>query len=229
VSARDSLHAQSADELISLAAHELRTPLTPITMLLQSLERKARTGTVDLDTVVRTRKQVNRLANMITDLLDLSRLREGRLVLTPVRLDLGKVVREAILAFHEADPRHRVELRDRPATLEVTADEARLRQTVGSLLDHVARSTSTGVIEVILQVRDASAAVTIRADRPDFGGEVAKGAEGAAPLHARPEPIALGVLLGEGITTREGGTLSLEPTRPNETRAEATFPLSTVG
>ena len=58
------------DEFVSMTAHELRTPLTPITMLLQSLERKAKNGTVDLEAILRTRKQVQRLTVMISDLLD---------------------------------------------------------------------------------------------------------------------------------------------------------------
>jgi hypothetical protein len=218
-----------ADDLISLAAHELRTPLTPITMLLQSLERKARAGTADVETILRARKQVNRLTQMISDLLDLSRLREDRLILTPVRLDLGKVVREAIQSFRQTDAKHPVELRDETASIEVMVDESRLQHTLINLLDHVAHATPTGgIIEVILQRRDPSASITVRADRPVFGGEAPKTADVVGPPHARAEPVALGVLLAQGITTRLGGTLSLVANRANETRVEATFPLSTA-
>jgi K+-sensing histidine kinase KdpD len=221
--------SNAADELIPLAAHELRTPLTPITMLLQSLERKARAGTVDVDTILRTRKQVSRLTHMISDLLDLSRLREQRLVLTPVRCDLGKIVREAIDSFHEVDPRHRVELTGETTMIEVTTDESRLKHTLSSLLDHVAHATPPGgLIEVILQRRDPSVAITIRADRPVFGGDIPQSSEVVGPSHARPEAIALGVLLAQGVTTRQGGTVSLAPSRTNETRAEVTLPLSTA-
>ncbi len=230
--------ASAGDELISLAAHELRTPLTPITMLLQSLERKARAGTVDVDTILRTRKQVSRLTNMISDLLDLSRLREGRLVVTPVRVDLGKVVREEVQSAQESDPKHRFELVGEAATMEVVSEESRLRHTLSNLLGHVAHATpSGGAIQISLERRDGLAAITVRADRPVFPGDaskidvpkndVPKSAAVAAPQHARPEPVALGVLLAEGVTKHQGGTFSLQPTHAHETRAEATFPLAT--
>jgi len=224
--------ASAGDELISLAAHELRTPLTPITMLLQSLERKARAGTVDVDTILRTRKQVSRLANMITDLLDLSRLREGRLVVVPVRLDLGKIVREEVQSFQESDPKHRFELSGEAATMEVMSDESRLRHTLSNLLGYVARATpSGGEIEISLGRRDGSAAITIRAERPVFGGDaskndVPKSADVEAPQQAKSEPVALGVLLAEGVTKQQGGTFSLQAAHAHETRAEATFPLA---
>jgi hypothetical protein len=221
--------ALAANELISLAAHELRTPLTPITMLLQSLERKARTGAVDVETILRARRQVARLTTMISDLLDLSRLREDRLVLSPVRLDLGRAAREAIQSFEEVDSRHRVELRDDAAPIEVLADERKLQHMLGSLLDHVAHATPAGAtIEVTVRRRDGAGAITIRSDRPVFGGDdIPRTPEIAPPAHHRPEPVALGVLLAEGIANRLGGSLSRAPAR-GETRVEATFPLSTA-
>jgi hypothetical protein len=222
------VHAQTANELISLAAHELRTPLTPITMLLQSLERKARTGATDLETILRARKQVARLTTMISDLLDLSRLREDRLVLSPVRVDLVKATREAVQTFQETDSRHRIDLRDDNALIEIVTDERRLQQMLCSLLDHVAHATPAGgTLEVTLERRDASASVTIRSDRPTFGVDTARAPDIAPPIHPRPEPVALGVLLAEGIAKRFGGSLSRVPNRGSETRVEATFPLST--
>ena len=201
------------------------TPLTPITRLLQSLERKARTGTADVETILRARKQVTRLTKMISDLLDLSRLREDRLI-TPVHLDLARFVREAVETFREADPRHQVQIEDEMQVIEVQADESRLHQTLSSLLDHVAHATPAGgTIEVTLQRRDALGVITVRADCPVFGGDVLKATEIVEPPHPRPEPVALGLLLAQSITARLGGTLSLTPSRPHETRAEATFPL----
>jgi hypothetical protein len=221
-------HPQSPNELISLAAHELRTPLTPITMLLQSLERKARTGAVDMETILRARKQVARLTTMITDLLDLSRLREDRLVLTAVRVDLGREAHEAVLAFQESDSRHRIQLRNECGPIEVMTDERRLQHMLSSLLDHVAHATpSGGMIEVTLQCRGASAAVTVRSDRPVFG-DGGRPLDIAPPTHPRPEPVALGVLLAEGIANRLGGSVIRGPSRSSETRIEASFPLSTA-
>ncbi|HKQ69619.1 MAG TPA: HAMP domain-containing sensor histidine kinase, partial [Polyangiaceae bacterium] len=129
------------EELVSLAAHELRTPLTPITMLLQSLERKAKSGTVDPETIQRTRRQVNRLTQMISDLLDVSRLRRSCLVLTPTSFDLASVVAAAVTAHNAKDGSRRVECVSLDGPAQVTADEVRAQQSIGTLLDHLVRTT----------------------------------------------------------------------------------------
>jgi hypothetical protein len=214
-------------EIVSIAAHELRTPLTPITMLLQSLERKARAGNVDVEALGRMRRQVNRLTQMVADLLDLTRLREGRLVLTPVLVDVGACLDQAVTQFREGDPKRPIELvAATPAPLSVLSDEQRLLQAMSSLLDHVARhSPSDSVVRVTLEHRGNRAAIRIWAERthpaPDLGLVPAP--------HTPPktQPFALGVLVAQAVVMRFGGTIAMAAAPDTPASVETTFPLST--
>jgi hypothetical protein len=214
----------TAGEIVSIAAHELRTPLTPITMLLQSFERKARSGSIDIDAIVRTRRQVARLAQMISDFLDLTRLREGRLVLTPARIELGSCLTEAVARFRESDPRRRVELVTRGEPLHISTDFERIMLGVTSLLEHVARVTpAEGVMRVTLERRADRAAVRFVAGRPLTSPEVFPPLSGPPP---KAQPLALGALVAQAVIARFGGAIVLS--RPDESPSyvEATFPLS---
>jgi K+-sensing histidine kinase KdpD len=214
----------STQEIVSIAAHELRTPLTPITMLLQALERKARTGQFDVEAIARTRRQVNRLAQMISDLLDLTRLREGRLVLTPVLLELGSCLTQAVTAFRESDPKRRVELTMTGEPMVILSDEQRFLQATASLLEHVARMTpADSIIQVNIERRSDRAAVTMTAERPHLAPDVP-----ANPTRAnhRTTPFALSVLVAQAVLTRFGGTISVTGPQHSDASVEATFPLN---
>src|SRR5207302_59189 len=82
-------HELSArDEFISIAAHELRTPVTIIKLGTQLARSRLEDATPDLESIDRqllaVMNGVDRLAALITDLLDVSRMRSGQLVLDVV-------------------------------------------------------------------------------------------------------------------------------------------------
>jgi signal transduction histidine kinase len=211
-------------EIISLAAHELRTPLTPATMLLQSLERKARAGITDVDAIVRTRRQVGRMSQMVSDLLDLTRLREGRLVLTPVLLEVGSCLSRAVSAFREADPRRRVDLSIESEPLVILSDEDRFSQAVTALLDHIARQPPLdSAIQVTLARRSDRAAIRIACERPSFPPDLAN-----VTTPPRPAPLPLSAILAQALVMRFGGTMSFTAAHDSPSAAEVTFPMSTA-
>ncbi|HYO66514.1 MAG TPA: histidine kinase dimerization/phospho-acceptor domain-containing protein, partial [Archangium sp.] len=62
------------EEFMSIASHELRTPLTPLKLTLYSMERRIAQGQpVELSSVIKSKRQVERLAGLVNDLLDVSR------------------------------------------------------------------------------------------------------------------------------------------------------------
>ena len=211
-------------QIVSIAAHELRTPLTPIMMLLQALERKARAGHTDIDALVRTRRQVNRLAQMISDLLDLTRLREGRLILTPVPIELGTCLTQAVSRFRDADAKHRIEFTMTGDPMVILSDEERFFQTVSSLFDHVARlAPADGIIRVNLERRAERAALTITAAAPQIAPPVAIG----APLDAsKAQTFSLAIMMAQAVMMRFGGTITFRSSHQGHAGIDATFPLS---
>jgi signal transduction histidine kinase len=153
------------DEFLALLGHELRNPLAPIMTALSLIDM--RRGQVDgeaspwpeLEVVNR---QVRHLARLVDDLLDVSRIRSGKVELrrTPVRLD--EVVQKAVeMASPLLEQRnHRLTVEVPPLTLD--GDEARLAQVFANLLTNAAKFTDPGgTIRVEAAQKDGQALVRV--------------------------------------------------------------------
>ena len=94
------------DEFLSVASHELKTPLTPLTLKLQMMARRAAqqpdsSFAREVQAHVEVGLgQVKRLGELIGDLLDVSRISAGRMVLTPHALDFAALLRK-VASRHE--------------------------------------------------------------------------------------------------------------------------------
>lgn len=91
----EEVHAMNAkkDEFISFASHELKTPLTTINGYLQLAEQNPE---VTEEIVPKIRKQVNRLSDIINDLLDISKIQAGKLELNFISTNLPVLIRETV-------------------------------------------------------------------------------------------------------------------------------------
>src|SRR5439155_13851449 len=90
---------QMKDEFLSTAAHELRTPLTSIRMsagiALEQMQAQANSGNLDprlLDLMALIVEGSQRMQSLVNDLLDLTRLEQGRIAIAMEELDLLDVV-----------------------------------------------------------------------------------------------------------------------------------------
>jgi K+-sensing histidine kinase KdpD len=226
-SPREATGPASTDDLVSQAAHDLRTPLTPISMLLQTLERKAVSGSVDIENIGRARRQVQRLTDMVADLIDLARLREGRLLLEPAVVDLRDAFARAAQTFGERDRRHKVELVLGSEPLWVIVDKDRTVHAIASLIEHVARlSQGDSAVKVHLERRDGHASVRISSEHPMSSSlpriDVAPVTNGAH----RPPPLALGARLADALFTRLGATLRIAGGRDGAGHVDGAFPMA---
>jgi signal transduction histidine kinase len=124
-------------ELVANVSHELRTPVSALRAVLENLvDGVARPDSATLKAAL---AQTERLGDLVSDLLDLSRVDAGITPLAPSRLTvrpfLRDVLEEAALAGHPV----RYELEVEPADLVVLADRARLHQLLANLLDNAGR------------------------------------------------------------------------------------------
>ena len=94
---RDAIHAR--DEFLSIASHELRTPITTLTLQIDGLSRMlhdhvpAATPEKVSRRLEITRRQVDRLAALVSTLIDVSRITSGKVQLTRQLADLAEVIR----------------------------------------------------------------------------------------------------------------------------------------
>ena len=155
------------DEFLATLAHELRNPLAPISNSLQILKMPR----IDAATAQHTRdiieRQVQHLARLVDDLLDVSRVMRGRIDLRKEPVELATVITGAVeTARPLIDGRnHRLHISMSPDSMVLHADPVRLAQVFGNLLTNAAKYTEpNGHIAVSVAPVGGYAVVTIRDD-----------------------------------------------------------------
>ena len=159
---------QARDDFLSVASHELKTPLTPLQLQIQAIERRPQ-GELPAWLIPRLRvirSQVERFARLVEQLLDISRIAEGRVQLELSYVDLDQVVRDVVARFESAGEISRsgstVELRGEPNLVGLW-DRLRLEQVVTNLLSNALKYGERKPIGVrwhrdgdnaVLEVRD---------------------------------------------------------------------------
>jgi len=152
------------DELLATVCHELRSPLATISHTMRLLSSPQHAAMKD-EMQALILRQLSRMSTLVDDLLDASRIANGRLQLQRERLDLRDVVNDAIKAMTpELEARHHqltVALPDQPVWL--MADPLRLEQVFVNLLGNAAKYTEPGGrLELRIDVCAAQAVVRVR-------------------------------------------------------------------
>lgn len=133
---------KARDEFLSMVSHELKTPITPLTLQMQTFIKLFETDAyknVDRERLIRmlntSDSQINRLARLIHDLVDVSKLRSHKLELTLGKTSLNKIVEKVLVDF-ETDIRKSETLVTLEAETEVTGvwDGFRIEQVIINLL-----------------------------------------------------------------------------------------------
>lgn len=156
---------QLKDQFITVAAHEIKTPVTAIKGFAQTLLRTPGACSPKyqraLETIV---QQSDRIDALVRDFLEISRMRWGRVKLSPERIDLAALVADAVERRAAKAPRHQLLLtRKDPAWVD--GDRERLNLVLEKLLDNAVRfSPQGGRVEVQLR-REGSRAVVSILDR----------------------------------------------------------------
>ncbi|HEY3352101.1 MAG TPA: ATP-binding protein, partial [Polyangia bacterium] len=151
------------DEFLAMLSHELRNPLTPIRNSLFVLERAPAGGDQARRAQAVIDRQVDQLARLVDDLLDITRISRGKIRLQPERVDLVAIVQRTAEDHRSLFERAGIalELRLPAAPLWLTADPKRLAQVVGNLLQNAAKFTGAGGSTVVTVARPDEAAAAL--------------------------------------------------------------------
>jgi PAS domain S-box-containing protein len=157
---------RAQDEFLSLASHELRTPVAAVKATAQLAERAIQRGHVEPERMARhlrtIGKAADRLGALVDDLLDVSRLRTGRLQLRPARLDLGALVEDIVGRYATTATGHRLSVRVLEQPAIVTADPLRLEQVLDNVLSNAVKySPGGGEIQVGLRAERGGWTLTV--------------------------------------------------------------------
>lgn len=207
------------DDFLSVASHELRTPLSALRLQVELLARKsddeARTAAVE--------RQTSRLVKLVDELLDVSRLSQGRLTLSPEPTSLAACAREVVgtLAGPLTKAGCEVTLRlDEEA--RGTWDRVRVEQVVTNLVENALKYGAGRPVDVEVGVQGEHAVLRVR-DRgigmkPEEAARVFRKFERAASAR-HYGGLGLGLWIAARIVDAHGGRIDVE-TAPG---AGATF------
>ncbi|HXJ85164.1 MAG TPA: PAS domain S-box protein, partial [Candidatus Methylomirabilis sp.] len=134
------------DEFLGMLSHELRNPLAPIRNSVHILERAKADSEQARRAQAVVKRQVEHLARIVDDLLDVSRIERGKLDLHRSRFGLVELASQVAEDFREVMTERGVRFRtDLPETeLWLDADRTRIAQAVGNLLHNAVKFTNRG-------------------------------------------------------------------------------------
>lgn len=200
------------DRFLSIAAHELKTPLnallgwTEIFRTIDSPEMRAQA----LDAIDRSARTQ---AKLIDDLLDTSRIREGKMVLEPEPIDLPSVIAAALTTIQPTADQRGVRLeKELPASAPtIHADPARIRQVVLNLLTNAIKFTPSGkTIRTRVAFDATTATITVEDEgagiSPEFLPRIFEPLE-QEDKGTRAGGLGLGLHIVKTIVTLHGGTV----------------------
>lgn len=165
------------DEFLAMLAHELRNPLSAISAAIPLLERNQQRDEVEHRAVEIMRRQLGHLSRLVDDLLDVSRVTQGKIRLKEERVDLSALLQRVLQVAQETKttPRRQtliVTLPERPVFVD--GDITRLEQIFANLIDNASKYTDAGGrIEVTLEVRAGASSSMARVVVRDNGVGIA--------------------------------------------------------
>ena len=200
-------------DLLAAVSHDLRTPLSTILFTLQSLRAygEAHEPTTRDQLLASAEAETARLAGMVSNLLDMSRVESGALKAEPVLLAPGELVDDVLQRLAGALAGHLVVNGVDPVLPRVLADRALAEAALANVLENAAKySPVGGAIEIRAAEIGGVMAIDVLDQGPGFPGpteplfeKFARGVEG----DGRPPGTGLGLAIARGYLAAQGGTI----------------------
>jgi PAS domain S-box-containing protein len=225
-------------DFLGVLSHELRNPLASIRAAVRVLDRAAPGSAEKRRAIGVVTRQANQLAHLVDDLLDVTRVARGKVVLARTDVDVGEVVAGAVEdhAALFADHGVALTLERTPAPLPASADRTRLAQIVGNLLQNAAKFTPRGGhARVRVTKVGGDAEIEVRDDGAGIAPETLTHlfepfVQGAPPRGELRGGLGLGLALARGLADLHGGAVRAASDGPGRGAVfTVTMPLRTDG
>jgi signal transduction histidine kinase len=214
------------DEFLAMLAHELRNPLGPLCNAVEILRRVNPANDEAATVLGMVGRQVMHMSRLIDDLLDVSRLSRGKILLRKERIDLAALVRSTAEDYRPSIEKSGlsldVRLPEQPVYME--GDPTRLAQVVGNVLHNTNKFTDHGgQVQVDLAVDEErrAATLTIRDTgigmEPDMLRRVFDAfSQADRSLDRSRGGLGLGLTLVKGLTEMHGGEVNIASEGPGK-------------
>lgn len=158
------LSAEKKDEFIGIAGHELRTPLTSIKAYAQLIERSLDKNDIATakEFVRKAYTFIDKLNNLIAELLDISRIQRGTLPLELRTISIDDLVKECVESYQLTTKTHRIVVEGRARAM-VRCDRPRLEQVITNYLSNAVKySPEKDIVYVRLERKDKYVRVSVK-------------------------------------------------------------------
>lgn len=203
-------------EVISAISHELRSPLASIKGWTSTLlrrwdkfgdeEKKHFLMTIEIDT--------DRVARMINELLDLSRIETGRLQLRRRMLDVSEIADRVLHRLSALSDKHKIVVELPEALPHVFADSDKIEQVLTNLVENAVKYTDGGTITVEAAPRDGLLDVVVSDEGEGISEKNRLSVFGKffrlEDRTSNPSGTGLGLYLAKGLIEAHGGTIWVE-------------------
>lgn len=220
------------DEFLSIASHELKTPVTSMKAYAQLLERRFRQSrdTRSADLIKKMDLQAIKLTRLVEDLLDVTRIENGQLMLHRSSFDFNELVHEAVEEAQRTTVKHTI-VEELTAPVMLYADRDRIGQVLTNLLTNAIKySPRTDTILVKTTRTDEAITTSVR----DFGVGIPKEkqsrlfqrfyrVEGDSQLTY--PGLGLGLYISAEFLKRHHGTIWVESEEGQGTTVSFSLPL----
>ncbi len=133
-------------EFVSVASHQLRTPLTGIQWVAERMLKKSKLPKKDRGYMEDIRLSTNRLTLLVNDLLNVSRIEEGRISINPEKIDLVSYLESYFLECTPICEKKNIKMtfEKHPKSLEISADRNAIRNITQSIISNAIEYTPAG-------------------------------------------------------------------------------------
>jgi two-component system, sensor histidine kinase len=204
------------DRFLAILGHELRNPLGAILLASQLVEPED--GKLAGEHARLIERQSRHLTRIVNDLLDLSRVVSGKIVIQPQLIDLRQIARQSVQMLEESARTHGVSVTlQAPETpVRVHADPVRADQILNNVLTNAIKYTPEGGhVVVILEEKDGEAVICVRDDgvgiAPDRIGSIFELFAQAENAIGRSQGgMGIGLALVRNLVDLHGGTVTVK-------------------
>jgi signal transduction histidine kinase len=211
-------------EFLAILAHELRNPLGPIHNAVEILQRSEPDEPKVKSAIKVLQRQVGQMVRLVDDLMDVSRISQGKIELRREPVELASIIQHAVDAVRplceSLDHELTVALPPEPAHL--SADPSRMAQVVGNLLNNACKFTDRGGrIRLTVEREGEQALIRVK----DTGIGIAPAQlprifemfmQVGMPLDRSRDGLGLGLALVKKLVEMHDGTVEARSTGPGE-------------
>lgn len=155
------------DDFISVASHELKTPVTSVKMFTQVLKKHSEQigDAKAVSHLTKMDRQINKLTELIYDLLNVSKIQAGRMEFRVEKFDFDKAVKEVVDVLQQSETKHKIIIKG-TTQKKIMGDEERVGQVINNLISNAVKySPKSDKVIVNLKAKDSSVVVAVK----DFG------------------------------------------------------------